>query len=126
MDLRAASAGRRGMLSALMALALALRLLSPAGFMPSFAGGALTIVVCPDAGLHERTVGHHHDHGKTHQQPCPYAAAASAGSLPTDVSATRPAEAEPAALRPAIAVATIHRDRTRDRPPATGPPLLPA
>lgn len=126
MDLTAASTGRRAMLSAVMALALALRLLSPAGFMPSFAGGALTIVVCPDSGLHERMVGQHHDHGKTHQQPCPYAAAASAGSLPTDASAISASNAPPIAARPAIVVTALLGDRTRDRPPATGPPLLPA
>src|SRR4051794_3353379 len=119
MDLRAASAGRRVMLSALVALVLAVRLLSPAGFMPSFAGGAVTIVMCPDADVHGSTAGHQHDHGKTHQQPCPYAAATSAGSLPTGVSAILPASPAFSALRPGIPVAEIHDESTRDRPPAT-------
>jgi hypothetical protein len=46
----------------LLALLLAVRLLSPAGFMPSFDRGTITIVACPDAASAPAMMGHHH-HG---------------------------------------------------------------
>jgi len=65
-----------------MALLLALRLLSPAGFMPEFVDGAVTIVACPDAGPVAAMAGHDHQQSKAKlHQTCPYAAAAGLGGL---------------------------------------------
>jgi hypothetical protein len=66
-----------------LALLLACRLLAPAGFMPSFDHGAITIVACPDAELAAPTMLGHHQHGrsKTQHQPCPYASASGLSSI---------------------------------------------
>jgi len=110
----------------LLALAFSLRLLSPAGFMPSFEHGAVTIISCPDAQPMAPMAAHRHHHGKSRPQPCPYAAAVAAGAR---------LGGEPIALAPSFAAHTIepylraervHPVRIRDRPPATGPPSLPA
>jgi hypothetical protein len=106
---------------------MALRLLSPAGFMPAFDRGAVTIVVCPDAEPGAMPMAHHHHHGDAaHQQPCPYAAAAAVGPLPWDSPAIMPSPVEPSARPTAARVESFAIDHRRDRPPATGPPLLPA
>jgi len=64
----------RAMFGAFLAIALALRLLSPAGFMPAFDHGAVTIVACPDYGA--AAAHHHHGDPKKLQHQCPYGAAA--------------------------------------------------
>jgi len=118
--LRLKSLPTRSLFAALFAVLLGLRLLSPAGFMPSFEHGAVTIVACPDAGLAPA----HHDHDKSKtSQPCPYAAASTLASLGI-VAVT-------IALVATFAVAWLvttspQRPVTqrRLRPPATGPPLL--
>jgi hypothetical protein len=111
----------------MLALALALRLLSPAGFMPSFDHGAVTIVSCPDAwSVAPSAVHHHHHDGHTTPQPCPYAGAAAAGPL-TSAEAVVAAPALAALThQPSLKVEQLARAWTRDLPPATGPPLLPA
>jgi hypothetical protein len=127
MDSRSAPAIHRAVLVAAMALAMALRLLSPAGFMPAFEHGAVTIVVCPDAVPGAMTMAHHHHHrDAAHQQPCPYAAAASVGPLPGTLSAILSRPIEPTAPPPATFVESPVSADQRHRPPATGPPLLPA
>src|SRR3954466_5652453 len=69
----------RAMFGAFLAIALALRLLSPAGFMPAFDHGAVTIVACPDYGA--MAAHHHHGDPKKLQQQCPYGAGAAAATL---------------------------------------------
>lgn len=127
MRTRRLAAGQRAAMAMLMALAFALRLLTPDGFMPAFAHGAVTIVACPDASAMAPMAGHHHHDGKIRPQPCPYAAAAGhAGTLPggaPGVAALAPAGV---ALLPGLRAERRAPARTRDRPPATGPPLLPA
>lgn len=132
MDSRAAPAGHRAFVAALMALALALRLLSPAGFMPAFDRGEVTIVACPDAEPMAKPAAmamahhHHHDGGKAHQQPCPYAAASATGPLPWDAPAVLASPTAPEVVRAAAVPDTLAATRDRERPPATGPPALPA
>lgn len=106
----------------LLAFAMALRLLSPVGFMPAFDRGAVTIVVCPDAEPGAMTMAHHHG-GQSAHQPCPYAAAAAVGPLPWDLPAVVPSPLEPADRPAAARVEAPVVDHVRDRPPATGPPL---
>lgn len=113
----------------MMALAMALRLLSPEGFMPAFDRGAVTIVACPDAEpmAMAMPMGHHDaDSGKAAHQPCPYAAASGAGPLPWDSAVIATPAIDPSPVPAAAIVARLSADRTRQRPPATGPPLLPA
>ena len=136
----------RLLLAAVLALCLGVRLLTPAGFMPAFAGGALTIVPCPDAegappfapkpAMADMAMpghamaargGHAHDYaGKDvfHHQPCPYAAAASLTGLDTGFAALAALVAM--AVLPPLARALPHyrRQATRERPPLRGPPLL--
>jgi hypothetical protein len=123
---RAAPTSHRATLAALMALAMALRLLSPVGFMPAFDHGAVTIVPCPDAAPAGIAMMHHHHGDNAHPQPCPYAAGAGAGPLPGIASAALPS-APAAAEQPAATLAeNAPAAQDRERPPATGPPLLPA
>ena len=134
----------RLLLIVVLALCLAVRLLTPPGFMPSFDGGSLAIVPCPDAegaslvraspamsampmdGMAMPDAGHtHHHDGKEafHHPVCPYAAAASIAGLDAGVIAFA-AIVFMAALPPlARALPRYRRHATRDRPPAQGPPL---
>src|SRR5437763_8840136 len=81
--LRSAAMTERLLWTTLLALALALRLLTPAGFMPAFERGAVTIVACPDwdNGTPATPAHHHHGGSKTLHQPCPYTAASGVGWL---------------------------------------------
>ena len=91
--------------------------------MPAFDRGAVTIVACPDFDAPTAPMAHHHGGSSgDHHQPCPYAAAGAAAA-PVGYALF-------AALLLAVAVlladrprAFPRRDRTRDRPPAIGPPL---
>ena len=122
--LRSAPVTIRFACALLCALALSLRLLSPAGFMPTWERGQLVITICPDAAA--AAVGHtmHHSHSKGSKahQPCPFASAVS-DSL-ADSQATQP----PSSLAfgvPLVLGRTFlfERHRQQERPPPTGPPL---
>jgi hypothetical protein len=120
----------------LLALGMALRLLSPAGFMPAFERGAVMIVACPDAGpmpmamvmpMDMRMPHHGQGGGKPHQQPCHCASAAAAsGPLPSASPAVLGKPKVPDAIPNAALAQAVLIPKDRDRPPATGPPLLPA
>jgi hypothetical protein len=107
------------------AIILGLRLLTPAGFMPAFDHGQVTIVACPDGEPAPAPMsGHHHHNGKkTLHQVCPYASAAGLAGVAED------APVLPALLLFGIALllgrssgfVRFHRDH--DRPPMRGPPL---
>ena len=105
----------------MLGLLLALRLLSPAGFMPAFDHGSVAIVPCPDQPA-PTSMAHHHHGPKKVQQLCPYAA----GNAPA------------AALELAFIAALLFAGRAllqgrifryaairrvRERPPLRGPPL---
>ncbi len=116
----------RAALTILFGALLALRLLSPPGFMPSFDHGSVAIVVCPDAsGASTPMALHHHHHGDAKlQQHCPYAAGgspAAAAELPLIAAMLLVT----AALEPAgKSFAFLDFRRFRDRPPLRGPPLF--
>ena len=111
------------MLGALAALLLAFRLLSPAGFMPAFDHGTVTIVACPDAdaAASQTAPHHHHEPGTSHQQ-CPYAAGSttgtfnSAGAIDVAHLITEPM------MTNARGIAITLPRRAKDRPPLRGPP----
>lgn len=120
--------------AALLALLLAIRTVTSAGYMSAVEHGRLTLMLCPDgewtppaaampgmAGM--GGMGGDHAPKSTHHQQCPYAAAAAtpfAGTdslplllLPLLLFALLAASAPPALIR-----------RTRfERPFSTGPPL---
>ena len=130
----------RPLLAALLALWLGVRLLTPAGFMPSFADGSLAIVECPEAdgapaqatmpdmpgmampgmALPEPA----HDRAKNgFHQLCPYAQAASLAGIDPGVAAVAVLLTLAALSPPARALLAFSRHPTRDRPPSQGPPL---
>jgi len=115
---------RRCLTPTLLALMLAVRLLSPAGFMPSFEHGSVAVVECPDSndgGSASRSM-HHHGGKRADHPPCPYAAAAGEAAL--DHGPAAPAapslQAPPILLGPGLV--SIERKDLRERPPARAPP----
>lgn len=123
--MRTAPAQAQAIWLAVFALLLAFRLLSPAGFMPAFDHGAVTIIACPDA-VPQVMTGHamQHHHGKVNDhQPCPYASGASIGSLGTDFAAFLDILIIGAALLLGRTFLFIERHERYDRPPTRGPPI---
>ena len=112
----------RTIFGALFALALALRLLSPAGFMPSFGHGAVTIVACPEFAAAPSMAHQHHRPGQKEHQVCPYAAGAAAGTVADSFLLI----ASVLFVSTLLLGRTFHfleRHRHRERPPLRGPPL---
>jgi hypothetical protein len=124
--MRSVSAQTRTLCALLLALLLAVRSLAPAGFMPAFEHGSLSIIVCPDAdgGATPMAAHHHHsgDHQSTHQQ-CPYASASAPGLLGFDYSGLFEVFGFAAALLLGAAFLVAARSYSRARPPARAPPL---
>ena len=122
--LRIAPAPARTICAALLALLIAVRLLAPAGFMPSFDRGAVTIVACPDAdpGAAPTSV-HHHGHSKQLHQPCPYAAASGLGPHPAHLAPLIGVLILSAALLLGRTYLFVERHLAHERPPLRGPPL---
>lgn len=117
------SAIRRSAAAMLFALLLAVRLLSPAGFMPAFDHGAISIVVCPDGDPAPAPMTHHHHHGHAKlQQHCPYAAGA-APATTAELALIVAALFAIALLLAGQPFQSVRRRRLHDRPPLRGPPL---
>ena len=122
--MRTAPALTRSICAALLALLLSVRLLAPAGFMPSFDHGAVTIVACPDADPGAAPMAAHHDgHSKKLHQPCPYASASGFGSLSPDLPMLLGVLVLAGALLLGRTFQFLERHRTHERPPLRGPPL---
>ena len=112
--------------AALLALLIAVRLLAPAGFMPSFDHGAVAIVACPDADTDAGAApmaAHHEGHSKKLHQPCPYAAASGIGSLAAEFGALVDLLILSAALLLGRTFLFLERSTSHERPPLRGPPL---
>lgn len=118
-----ASASTRTWCALALALLLALRLLSPAGFMPAFDDGAVTIVACPDAGAVAPPSHHHSADHKAGHQPCPYAAASALGTLAGDWAPPLMLLAFGIALLLGRSFDFVERHRASERPPSRGPPF---
>jgi len=114
----------RAVLGMLVALLMGVRLLSPAGFMPSFEGGAITIVSCPDADPEAAPSGHH-GHGKSSKirQPCTYAAASASGLTLFDGVMLAGIVLIGCATLLGRTYRLIESSRRFRRPPSRGPPL---
>src|SRR3954452_9645875 len=127
MPTRAAPALTRSAWAAMLALALALRLMTPTGFMPSFDHGQVQVVPCDGIAasppMKMAHGGHHdgHQHGKAGHQICPYAAGASPALLPLDAFAGIEPPFISATAVVAFAAAFVLRS-WQERPPSTGPP----
>ena len=112
----------RALVGLFLALLIALRLLSPAGFMPSFEHGAVTIVACPDFDP-PSPMAHHH-HGKTAKhQPCPYASASSLGASEDWGCNFAAVLLVGAALLLGRASDYVEASQRYRRPPLRGPPI---
>lgn len=108
----------------MLALLIAVRLLSPAGFMPSFEHGSVAIVGCPDAEPAAAPMAHHHHGGaKKLHQPCPYAAGAAAGTLANAFALLAVVLLFGASLLFGRPFRFLERHRTGERPPLRGPPV---
>ena len=123
-DMRTAQLSIRLAYAVLLALLLAQRSLAPAGFMPAFDHGAVTISLCPDATLVMPAMHRHPANHNFAHQPCPYASASALGALGPDWT--------PMLLSVAFFAAALLLGRTylfvarhsrRDRPPLRGPPI---
>lgn len=107
-----------------LALVLAMRLVTPTGFMPSFSEGRLTVVDCPGSGPTPMMPMSGMDHSqKKICQSCPHATATGAGLVDgqplVPVAASFDAMQHDAA--PVLAL-SLPRGQ-HDRPPAIGPPI---
>ncbi|MCW3847482.1 hypothetical protein OF829_09525 [Sphingomonas sp. LB-2] len=111
---------------ALLGLVLALRLLVPAGWMPSGKGG-FTVTICTGSAMEAAWVD---TEGKVHKQApaqggdqhCAFAGLGApmlGGGLPPAIAPLLPADAAPATTR---ALASIGQGLAAPPPPATGPP----
>jgi len=120
--MRRAASEIRALWAVVFALALALRLVTPTGFMPAVEHGRLTLVECPGSIPLPPMHGMDHSRGKA-SEPCPYATATGAG-----VAGEQPRlQLEPMAgsapeWRGAERIFSIPRGQ-HDRPPAIGPPI---
>ena len=123
--LRRPGSGGRAWLCALLALALAIRLLVPQGWMPNGAGGVMmcsgSAPVAMASAMHggqEMPAGHGQDH------PCPFAALGLAAAPPAAVAPVLPPAAVTATGRSAAHAIAVGRGLAAPPPPATGPPAF--
>lgn len=105
-----------------------MRLLTPAGFMPSFGEGQVRIVLCDDAGTRIAAPVHQGHHGKSdspkHRQSCPYAAAAANPFLTSpDIALAHPLGPSSDLSESVLPVQTPVQ-RKIERPPSRAPPVL--
>jgi hypothetical protein len=121
------SRNARGILAVLFALALAVRIAIPTGFMPTVAPSGIVISVCTGMGEAKAFLpiekNDDRDQHSTAESPCAFAAGLGGGYVPPEP--TRPAPAIiPVSSAPAsraIADLTVHR-LAAPPPPALGPP----
>lgn len=122
------TATQRTFWMAAFALLIGMRLLTPAGFMPSWSVGQIQISLCDEAGAQVAALAHHGDHNKTgkskHAQPCPFAAAAATPFLTLPAIALALPLAPSANLERSAYVVRLSRQRKVERPPSRAPPLL--
>jgi hypothetical protein len=122
----------RNAILAFVVLSLAMRMIIPAGWMPSFAGGQATITLCTSAGMVEAWVD---ADGKIHKespqkksakdQPCAFAGLGGALDVPqlVELGAEMPPVAADNGTFPLIQV-RIGLGLAAPPPPAIGPPTL--
>lgn len=110
----------------LFALMVSLRLIGSAGYMPALDHGSLTLIACPGADLNTPfalPTMHHHGHTHHDHGTCPYAAAAALGATDATVVSLVAILLVGIALLLGRPFAFIDRQKSREWPPAIGPPL---
>lgn len=112
----------RVLLGLSLALLIAVRLLSPVGFMPSFEHGAVAIVACPDFDP-PSPMAHHHQGKTAKHQSCPYASASSLGAADDGGFTFAAVLLVGAALLLGRASDYVEEARRYRRPPLRGPPI---
>ncbi len=117
---------RPSLFAIVAALALLVRLLVPAGFMPQVAHGQVAIVACP--GMAMASTAHHHGHdAPVHdgfERPCAFAAVATPAALLAIVLLlVLPLAAMVRQLVP-LAAPAAPRSALRWRPPLRAPPAI--
>jgi hypothetical protein len=130
--MRAVRNSQTSWLLAFVILALAMRMVVPAGWMPSFADGRATITLCTGAGMVEAWVD---ADGKIHKdspakksandQPCAFAGLSAAADAPSYAEISL----EPVPSPQSVPVTTltgvaIGLGLAAPPPPAIGPPTL--
>ena len=109
----------------ILALALAMRLVTPAGFMPMFDGGRLTVVECPGSGPMPMMPMSGMDQGqKKLCQSCPHATATGAGLVDAKPLMPEIARFAPVPLSVGSDFTLALARGQHERPPAIGPPIL--
>lgn len=112
----------------LAALAMAVRIMLPSGYMPgATASGAPTIIICSGSGplamsLPMSPDRDHHDHDKA-EHPCAFAATAAPAELPAATAPLLALQAEAVVATRAITLRPGH-GLAAPPPPKTGPPPL--
>ena len=119
--MRKAPASIRFAVAIVLALLLGARLLSPAGFMPSFEHGSVTIVACPDYDP-PSSMAHHRPAPMKSQHHCPYATG-SAAAVPIAVAILAALLIAGTAVLLGRTYRFVERHRLFERPPLRGPPI---
>jgi hypothetical protein len=138
--LRSGATGPRAVALALLACALALRFLVPAGWMPvsdayglhlapCSGTGPMTPATMPAMAMHHVMAGmdHHAPGGQDQPAPdhaCPFAGLGLALAEPALPAVALPPAVEATLLPARILVVAIGRGLAAPPPPATGPPVL--
>ncbi len=110
------------------ALLVAMRLLTPAGFMPAWSDSKVRIILCDDSGTQIDAATHHAHQGKSdgskHRQSCPYAAASATPFLAPPAIAVAPQLEITSDLAASTKPARLQFERKIERPPSRAPPVL--
>ena len=122
--MRTAPSQFRAAWAVMLALVLAMRLVTPAGFMPSFDQGRLTVVECPGStSMPMPPMSGMDDSQKKVCQSCPHGTATGAGLVDAQ-PLLAPAENYPTAMpRVGTLWSLPLRSGEHERPPAIGPPI---
>lgn len=121
------SRGGRSILAVLFALALAIRIAIPTGFMPAAAPGGIVITVCSGMGETKAFIPIEkegdQDRHSTAETPCTFAAGLGSGLTTPNAAVSAPLLSPFAAVPASRAIAdlTVHR-LAAPPPPAHGPP----
>jgi len=119
---------RRACWAVAFALLVAMRLLTPAGFMPAWDNSQVRIILCDDSGTQIGAATHHAHQGKSdgskHHQSCPYAAASATPFLTLPAIAVAPPLEIASDLSASTQPARFQVERKVERPPSRAPPVL--
>ena len=109
-----------------LGLLLVMRLLTPTGFMPTWSGHELRIVICNDAGAQVGAASDH-EHGKKDEpklrHSCPYAAASAESFLWSPTPDADQLRVAAAMAHNGAAPADWPPKRKIERPPSRAPPV---